>query len=324
MNQNEICCPNCGDDLIMSESIICSKCSTKYNINNGIPLLFLPNNWDSEDVTGRVKSFYEETPFPNYEDMENTGDLIQKAERGIFAKLLNEQIPFNCKVLEVGCGTGQLSNFLGIAQRKVTGTDICLNSLILANDFKTRNQLDNVNFYQMNLFKPCFKEESFHLVICNGVLHHTSNPWEGFKSISKLVKKNGYIIIGLYNTFGRLITDVRRAIFNMTNDSFKFLDPRLRNKEIGKTRKLTWFKDQYKHPHESKHTYGEVLEWFDKTGFEFTNCIPKINSSFQANERLFKKNSKGNKLYRFMTQFDLFFKGSQEGGFFIMIGRKKG
>jgi len=109
----------------------------------------------------------------------------------------------------------------------------------------------------------------------------------------------------------------------MTNDSFKFLDPRLRNKEIGKTRKLTWFKDQYKHPHESKHTYGEVLEWFDKTGFEFTNSIPKISSSFQANERLFKKNPEGNKARRFMAQLNLFFKGSKEGGFFIMIGRKK-
>jgi len=192
MNQNEICCPNCGNNLILNENIDCSKCGAKYSVDNGIPLLFSPNNWDGEDVTGRVKSFYEETPFPNYEDMENTGDLIQKAEKGVFAKLLNEQIPFNCKVLEVGCGTGQLSNFLGITQRQVTGTDMCLNSLKLANDFKARNQLDRVDFYQMNLFKPCFKKGSFHLVICNGVLHHTSKPFEGFKAISKLVKKNNH------------------------------------------------------------------------------------------------------------------------------------
>lgn len=322
MNQDLICCPNCGADVIISEGIICSKCHLKYNIDNGVPLLFLPGKCSGDDVTGKVKLFYEETPFPNYEDMENVGDLIKKAERGIFAKLLNEQIPFNCNVLEIGCGTGQLSNFLGIAQRQVIGTDMCLNSIKLANDFKVRSHLDNVDFYQMNLFKPCFREESFHVVICNGVLHHTNNPFEGFRTISRLVKKNGYIIIGLYNRFGRLITNARQAVFKITNDSFKFLDPRLRNREIGNTRKSAWFKDQYKHPHESKHTYGEVLDWFDKTDYEFINSIPKICSTFQANERLFRKNSKGNKLYRFITQLNLFFKGSHEGGFFIMIGRR--
>ena len=51
----------------------------------------------------------------------------------------------------------------------------------------------------MNLFRPVFKAETFDVVICSGVLHHTSDPLTGFQSISKLVKKGGYIIIGLYN-----------------------------------------------------------------------------------------------------------------------------
>jgi hypothetical protein len=40
MNQNEICCPSCGSDLIMSERMVCSKCGAKYSVDNGIPLLF--------------------------------------------------------------------------------------------------------------------------------------------------------------------------------------------------------------------------------------------------------------------------------------------
>ena len=35
----------------------------------------------------------------------------------------------------------------------------------------------------MNLFKPCFKPEQFDVVLCNGVLHHTADPWGGFQSI---------------------------------------------------------------------------------------------------------------------------------------------
>ena len=49
--------------------------------------MFWPNNW-----TDVVKSFYEENPFPNYEDMDSDWSLREKAEQGIFARLLDEQI----------------------------------------------------------------------------------------------------------------------------------------------------------------------------------------------------------------------------------------
>ena len=47
-----------------------------------------------EDVTNSVKSFYEETPFPNYDDFDDVSSLLMKSRQGIFAKLLDEQIPF--------------------------------------------------------------------------------------------------------------------------------------------------------------------------------------------------------------------------------------
>lgn len=321
-------CPACGGRIeTVKDSIECLGCHNHYQVEDGVPLLFWPNKWKNSkrDVTDIVKSFYEKTPFPNYEDSENIGGLITKAKQGIFARLLDEQTPLNIRVLDVGCGTGQLSNFLGIAHRYIFGTDICLNSLKLGQDFKIKNDLGRVGFYQMNLFRPIFKQESFHLVICNGVLHHTSNPFLGFKSISGLVKKGGYIIVGLYNKYGRIVTDIRRFIFKTFGDDFKFLDPRLRERNIGEIRKSTWFKDQYKNPHESKHTIGEVLKWFAQTGFEFINSIPKVKSfsSFSLQESLFKPHLSGNWFDYFFSQSKLLFAGSREGGFFLMIGRKQ-
>ena len=102
--------------------------------------------------------------------------------------MLDDQIPTGTRILECGCGTGQLTNYLSIAYRTVVGTDMCLNSLKLANDFKQKNKLDRAHFFQMNLFRPFFKPESFDLVISNGVLHHTSDPRLAFQSISRLVK----------------------------------------------------------------------------------------------------------------------------------------
>jgi len=321
-------CPACGGDLkITGRQIKCLKCDNGYQIANNIPLVFQPTEWDSskKDITDVEKAFYEKTPFPNYDDFESVGGLIEKAERGLFASLLNEQIPFNIRVLEVGCGTGQLSNYLGVAHRIVFGADMCLNSLRLGQEFKEKNGLERVGFYQMNLFKPIFREESFPVVICSGVLHHTSDPFAGFQAISRLVKKGGYILVGLYNKYGRTITGIRRHIFTLFNDHFKFLDPRLRNEEVGDLKKVAWFMDQYKNPHESRHTIGEVLKWFDRTGFDFVNSIPKSTAFgvFSRQERLFKANPRGNWVDHFIVQAKLIFKGSSEGGFFVMIGRRK-
>ena len=322
-------CPSCGSELAVSQpddGLTCTDCSDTFAVDNGLPLLFRSNEWgEKSDVTETVKGFYEVNPFPNYEDIDSEWLLKESANRGIFARLLDEQLPWNAKVLEVGCGTGQLSNFLGMSRgRTVFGADLCLNSLSLGHQFKSEHRLDHSAFLQMNLFRPAFKPAMFDLVVCSGVLHHTSDPELGFRSVSKLVKKNGLIIIGLYNRYGRLSTDLRRAIFRASGNRFKFLDRRLRDKNVGAVRRHTWFTDQYKHPHESKHTYGQLLRWFEESGFEFVNSIPKATAfdSIKADEKLFDTNQQGSWLDRFIVQTGMLISGGSEGGFFLMIGRK--
>jgi len=327
-NLEIFCCPKCNGELIYENNCFkCANCEQSYEVVDGIPMLFWPNEWDAskEDVTEKMKSFYEKTPFPNYDDFDNAGSLIDKARQGIFAKLLDDQVPFNTRILECGCGTGQLTNFLSIANRNTIGTDICLNSLNLAQTFKTKNNLKRAHFYQMNLFKPCFKPESFDLVISNGVLHHTSDPFLAFKSIATLVRPNGYILIGLYHKSGRLITDLRRFIFNVTKDKLKFLDPRTINKDISEAKRRAWFMDQYKNPHESKHTVGEVCHWLEETNFQFISSLPKTKPFISIHEstKLFKREELGNLMERFFVDIGLIFTGPKEGGFFIVIAKKK-
>ena len=326
-NISMFCCPKCGGDLSFSTGTFnCLSCAQPFQDLDGIPSLFWPNEWDpsKEDVTDKIKSFYEQTPFPNYDDFDNLGSLIDKARKGVFAKLLDDQIPFGSNILECGCGTGQLTNFLSIANRDVIGTDICLNSLKMANKFKEENDLERAHFYQMNLFLPCFKPQSFDMVIANGVLHHTSDPFLAFKSLANLVKPNGYILIGLYHKYGRLATDLRRVLFNLTKDKLKILDQRVISQDISQAKRNAWFKDQYKNPHESKHTIGEVLKWLDQTNFTFIHSIPKtvLFESFDQSERLFKPDRVGNKFERFFVNIGMIFTGHKEGGFFIIIARK--
>ena len=324
-----LACPYCGAGVRHDgDRILCQGCGKAFNIDSGIPQLFAPHDPAQQkgDVTQIVKAFYEENPFPNYDDIDNEQTLMEKARRGLFAKLLDEQIPQGAAVLEVGCGTGQLTNFLGMHyNRRVFGSDMCLHSLRLANGFRERCRIKNAGFVQMNLFRPAWKPGVFDLVVSNGVLHHTADPLGAFESISRLVKPNGIIIIGLYNKIGRLTTDLRRFLFRVSADKLAFLDAHMRNKNYNKDRKRAWFYDQYKHPHESKHTYSELLNWFESNGFEYMSSIPKIDPGpFTDEEKLFEPHDKGTKLTRWLTEMEMLMTGGADGALFIMIGRKTG
>ncbi len=278
-----------------------------------------------EAVTQQIRALYETTPFPNYEELETIEDLVRKAGQGLFARLLNDQIPFNSRVLEVGCGTGQLTNYLGVAQRTVLGVDMTLNSLKLANQFRIRNQLEHVRFFQMNLYRPIFTEESFDVVLCNGVLCAAADPQRGFLSIARLVRHGGYILVGLYNKYGRLITDLRRVIINRMGKRFTALDPHLRSATLGRRKKEAWLADQYRHPYETKHTFADLLQWFDAAGFEFTYGIPnpKAFHPFHEEDVIFQPHPTGTWLDHLIVQVQLALRGSYEGGFFTMIGRRQ-
>lgn len=80
--------------------------------------------------------------------------------------------------------------------------------------------------------------------------------------------------------------------------------------------------DQYKHPHESKHSYDEVMAWFESNHFEFLSSIPKIGGGFSSDEQLFVRHENGTKFGRLLTQLEMLLQGGADGGLFIMIARK--
>jgi SAM-dependent methyltransferase len=297
-----------------------------YPVEHGIPRLFAPVDptTSDRDVTDMVKAFYEETPFPNYDDIDSRETLVMKARQGRFAAALDEQLPEGAIVFEAGCGTGQLTNFLGLSwKRRVLGGDICLNSLRLANGFRERYRIANAAFLQMNLFRPPFRDDSIDVLICNGVLHHTGDARKGFEILLRKVKPGGHILIGLYNSYGRLPTLWRRRAFERFGPALYFLDSRLTSARMNEGRWQAWFSDQYRHPHETRHSIDEVLDWFDTAGVDFLSSIPAADGSrFTNDTRLFAPHPPATRTGRWATQMQMLLTGGRDGGLFIMIGRK--
>jgi SAM-dependent methyltransferase len=275
-------------------------------------------------VGRRIRTFYESCSFPGYEDLETPLDLVEKSKQRGYARLLDEQLPLGVRILDAGCGTGQLAIFLSLVHRTVVGADFSSASLAKGDAFRRRFGLANVSFAQMDLFAPALRDEGFDYVFCNGVLHHTADAVGAFRQLVRLVKPGGFIAIGLYNPYGRLFLNLRRVVFRLTGDRFQRLDFFFRQATVGAEKKRIWFMDQYKNPHEDMFSVDDVLAWFRDAGIEYINSVPPIRLGEPAggDDRLFAPRPPGTRLERILAQLSWIFTQGREGGFFVTFGRK--
>ena len=162
-------------------------------------------------ITSKVKNFYELDPFPNYEINDNKGKILQIGDENIFLKSLKNFIGFNKSIIEFGSGTCQLSNYLAMGTNNVVyAFDSSFASLKIGKNFSKKSNIENITFVEGDIFDDIFHDDVFDFVICNGVLHHTKDPYGGFLNIIKSLKKEGYVLVGLYNKIGRIRTTVRK------------------------------------------------------------------------------------------------------------------
>lgn len=278
----------------------------------------------------KVQGFYAKTPFPNFDDHASLFDLVDIKNQNTFLYNLKDQLGLGKKLIEVGSGTSQLSIMLSHGtNNQVIAFDATLNSLRLGEAFARKYDLPNCNFVLGDMFSDPFEDEFFDVVWCSGVLHHTDDPEGGFEIISKWLKKDGIIIVGLYNKIGRLRTNFRQFIFRrmrpfwLAKKVIFFIDPIIRA-QTSRVKKEAWFRDQYLHPIESKHTLKEILKWFDSNGIGFVSSMPTCTSEQVNMKNIFKTQSRGSVFSQLVSQITfLFGPNGSEGGLFLVIGRKR-
>ncbi len=287
---------------------------------DGIPSLLAGiEEDDAAKVTGRIKAFYEEHPFPSYEGLQDFGDLVGRGRSNPFSAGLLGAIGYNKLILECGCGTGQLSQFLSLNNNHVLGIDLSRASLGLAVDFKRRNEIARASFVQMNIFALGIKDESFDVVISSGVLHHTKDARRAFASIVRKAKRGGIVAVGLYNLYGRMPTAWRARLIGLLGPKIDYV---VRNRIRDARKAEIWIKDQYYNPHETWHSIDEVLDWFAANEIDYLSCHPPILGTTPGAD-MFAPSDRGSKLARLATQFSWLGSISSEGALFVMIGRRR-
>ena len=279
-----------------------------------------------DNETKKVTEFYKDTPFPNYKNDDNKQSILEKGNKNILAQKFKKFIGYKKKVLEVGCGTGQLSIYFSLGtNNQIVAFDPTIQSLNLAKNFAKKNNITNIEFVNADIFDDVLVENYFDFVWCNGVLHHTKDPYKAFQIVSKALKDEGYILIGLYNKIGRIRTLFRKYLSKIFGlKVLEIFDPTLKHLKISKEERKSWIKDQYFHPIESLHTLDEVLNWFKNNNIEYISSIPSCDFEVVQNyDNLFSKSSEGSFYSRIINQISMIFNRlGSDGGLFIVIGKK--
>ena len=187
-----------------------------------------------DERTKNVTDFYKVAPFPNYKDDDNKQSILEKGNKNILAYQFKKFIGYKKKVLEVGCGTGQLSNYFSIGtNNEIVALDSTFESLKLAKSFAYQNNITNIKFVNADIFDDVLSEDYFDFIWCNGVLHHTKNPYKAFEITVKSLKNNGYVLVGLYNKIGRVRTLVRKYLSKIFGIKLlEFFDPTLKHLKL--------------------------------------------------------------------------------------------
>jgi uncharacterized protein YbaR (Trm112 family) len=186
-----LACPACEGRL--DSAWTCQSCGARHEAMDGIPDLRLPG----DARTDRVREFYREAPFPNYPPRDSLEALRARAERSEFVRLLDEAIAPDARILEIGCGTGQMSLYLARGERMVIGADLTRASLQLGAAAARRFGVAGVQFVETDLHRPGLRAGAFDVVYAAGVLHHAPDPGQAFTRLLPLLRPGGVIVVGL-------------------------------------------------------------------------------------------------------------------------------
>lgn len=300
-----------------------AECARSYLTISGIRNLLLHEEAGTEAVTEQVRDFYERHPFPAYDGVDDRPKLLSRATPDSFAHDLDKSLPLSAIVVELGCGTGQLTNFLAMTGRKVLGVDLSMSSLIQAERFRRRQGIASAQFAQMNIFRPAISKSAADVVVSMGVLHHTADPARGIAIASSLLKPGGYMIVGLYHRYARLGHGLRRKLFEHLGPVALRLDPVLARANEN-DRAEAWLADQYHHPHETTHTARQVISWFKNADLQFVRTVPDFCSVGPRHRpsELLTPAGRYHGLKGPLSEMSQALHRNADGGLFVSIARK--
>ena len=165
-----------------------------------------------------IKEFYSRLRFPGPYTIDDlnfySDDIIND-----YLKIFDDRVKQATRVLDVGCGSGFIINFLANRYPDIIFDAVDFSdSINFAQQFSSEHDIKNINYYKED-FLLWNSEHRYDLIISNGVLHHMPEYQRAIDKIYQLATNT--VIIGIYNSYGKLLKKISKI--NYVNETL-YLD----------------------------------------------------------------------------------------------------
>lgn len=182
MEKTVFYCPECKNPLEKhNESYFCPSCIRFFSVVGDIP------SFVDQDKT--VDSF-NANAFESLFEMEQR-HFWHVGRKGIILTVLKQNVPDlkNIKMLEIGCGNGNILAYLKQHEIYIEGADIFLEGLNFC-----RKRVSTVDLYQVDILSMPFYN-TFDVIGAFDVLEHIDDDNKALEEINRALKAGGSLLL---------------------------------------------------------------------------------------------------------------------------------
>lgn len=225
--------------------------------------------------TDEIKQFYSNLHFPGRYSSDDLKFYDDQGIHNIYLKEIDLHMADEIDILDVGCGTGLISNLFASKYQDSNFTSIDFSdSIDYAKEFAKNNKITNVNWIKQD-FNEYKATKQYDLIICCGVLHHIPQHEEALLKLKSLLKPGGKLLLALYNPYGKILKHVVKLNYNCD----------------------ILYQDQEKNPFELSFNHSQVLTMCNDLLFE--SVTPSIYNHLVNFLAIFNSENGGLALYVF-------------------------
>lgn len=213
-------CLHCGARLIQQDKwLLCSECKQQWPVTDGIPRFYQPGEYywgelsrqGAQELLAEARSGSWRQAIQSRVSREDPLYLYYlDTQRAAWLALLG--LNREAVALDIGCGYGAIAQSLALSVSKVCAIEAIPERIEFTQERLRQEGITNVSLFQTSATSLPFFENTFDLIVVNGVLEWVGE-WElegsprsaqlKFLSVlRRLLKEDGVLVIGIENRFG--------------------------------------------------------------------------------------------------------------------------